>query len=100
MTAGQNSPLAAVIDTAEGPFADANPAHIALFARASARLSEEIARANRSAWTRRMAQSAQDWCAHREPGRMGNSLGCPSKAEPPGGERGGHGPFEMTGLRV
>jgi hypothetical protein len=30
----------------------------------------------------------------------GNSWACPSKAEPPGGERGGHGPFEMTYLRV
>jgi hypothetical protein len=66
IAAGGHTPAEAERQAARlPPFADADPAHIALFARASTRLWEEIAQANCSAWTRRMAQSAHDWSAHR-----------------------------------
>jgi hypothetical protein len=46
-------------------FAGADPAHVSLFARASARLWDDIAQESGTAWTRSMAQAAQDWIAYR-----------------------------------
>jgi hypothetical protein len=47
-------------------FTAADPAHVDLFARASARLWEEIAHDNQSEWTRKMAQAAGSWAAFRQ----------------------------------
>jgi hypothetical protein len=47
-------------------FQDADPAHIDLFAAANARLWAEIAQANASDWTTKMAHAAQSWSSHRQ----------------------------------
>ncbi len=47
-------------------FQDADPAHIDLFAAANVRLWEEVAHLSTSAWTVKMAQAAQSWCAYRQ----------------------------------
>jgi hypothetical protein len=66
MAAGGHTPAAAERHAARLPaFAGADPAHVSLFARASARLWQDIAQASGTVWTRSMAQAAQDWTAHR-----------------------------------
>ena len=47
-------------------FTDADPAHLDLFARVNVRMWDEIARGSGSAWTRKMAQAARSWDAHRQ----------------------------------
>jgi hypothetical protein len=47
-------------------FQAADPAHIDLFATANVRLWDEIAQANTSAWTNKMAQAAKSWAAYRQ----------------------------------
>jgi hypothetical protein len=54
-------------------FTAADPAHIDLFARASVRMWEEIAQDNRSDWTRKMAEAARSWDAHRQARRTRRS---------------------------
>jgi hypothetical protein len=47
-------------------FAAADPAHLDLFARASARMWQEIQQVNKIAWTKKMAQAARAWSVHRQ----------------------------------
>jgi hypothetical protein len=47
-------------------FQAADPAHIDLFAAANGRLWAEVAQSSTSAWTKKMAQAAQSWFAHRQ----------------------------------
>lgn len=72
MAAGGHTAAQAEREAARLPaFAAADPAHVTLFAKASGGLWAEIARANDSAWTTRMAHSAQLWAAHRQARRRG-----------------------------
>jgi hypothetical protein len=52
-------------------FQAAVPAHIDLFAVANVRLWDEFAQASTSAWTKKMAQAARAWSAHRQASSRG-----------------------------
>jgi hypothetical protein len=61
------------------PFETADPAHIDLFAAANVRLWAEVAQSSPAAWTMKMAQAAQSWCAYRQarsplPRRIASSM--------------------------
>jgi hypothetical protein len=67
IAAGGHTPAAADRQAARLPaYADAERAHLDLFARASARLWQEINQTSRSDWTTKMAQAAQSWAAYRQ----------------------------------
>jgi hypothetical protein len=67
IAAGGHTPADADRQAARLPaYAAADPADIDLFARAGARVREEINQTSPSDWTRKMARAAQTWAAYRQ----------------------------------
>jgi hypothetical protein len=67
MASGGHSPREAERQASRlSAFRHADPAHIDLFAVASARLWAEVAQSSTSGWTTKMAQAARSWLAYRQ----------------------------------
>jgi len=56
-------------------FASADPSHVDLFAAANVRLWGEIAEQGPAAWTKQMAEAADEWSGYRQRTRLADVLG-------------------------